>query len=110
MLSQIAQPYFGDRFIDEYLCPSICQPVQPSLKYILSVTCQVGFDFLGLFDAATRTSSRFIAVLALLYADHQNERYSQAAWLLPPCGGAGAWRKQPPTLSITSSLRSRGEV
>jgi hypothetical protein len=56
---------------------------------------EIRSDFI---DAATRTSSRLaIAVLALLYADHQNERYSQAAWLLPLLRGAahGGNRRTP---------------
>lgn len=45
MLSQVAQPNFGDHLFYKYPCAPICQAVQPSLKYIFSVACHVGFDF-----------------------------------------------------------------
>ena len=44
MLSQVAQPDFRDRLFNEYPCAPIRQPVQPSLKYVFSVSCHVGFD------------------------------------------------------------------
>jgi hypothetical protein len=45
MLSQVAQPDFGDCLVYKHSCPWICQPVQPSLKNISSVPCHIGFDF-----------------------------------------------------------------
>lgn len=45
MLSKIAEPDFRDSLFYEYPCSPICQPVQPSLKHILAVACNVGFDF-----------------------------------------------------------------
>ena len=45
MPSQIAQAYFSDCLVYKRLCPPICESVQPLLKYILAVPCDVGFDF-----------------------------------------------------------------
>jgi len=44
MPSKIAEPDFRDSLFYEYPCSPICQLVQPPLKHILAVACNVGLD------------------------------------------------------------------